>query len=177
MTNRKDNSDEKKQLSYLKTMYPINEVRKRSALYLIDGKIYTGKKKAKLAHPSVFDPLDIDVSMTDSGYQIVWSLKENQGEGGTQTGSFRRIVQFIQEAPMIDSPDKVIVAVIVGGTLWSSKINECFNYDPPFGIGKQFTRAELLISLVQNKKCIVFDDNNMPKSNFYNTYIKGTQYE
>ena len=134
------------------------------------------------------NPHDIDAIMIEQQWNIVWTLKGGQKMDGTgQNYQFDDVVNTIKQSPDIGQTGNVFLAVLVDGDFWTRNNRSIYgNYSTNRGNPKtlkngktiqQFSLIDLLNDAAQNKKCLIFHDNNMPKPDFYHSYIQGTSYE
>jgi hypothetical protein len=160
---RRQSADENEQLKTLLLVFP--EIRKpEKRMFLYGGNLITDKSQI-----CDEDPSDIDATMKDEGWQIVWTLKGGQNVDGTnQHRQFLNVLNTINQAPARTSSNQILLAVFVNGIFWVKlrKKYKNFHHTPPFSL------VDLLNDKAQDKKCVVFSDLKFPVSPFHSSYIK-----
>jgi hypothetical protein len=145
---RRQSIDERLSNGYLKSIYPDIDVSKSTNTHY-------------------------DAMLKDHGWTIDWCEKGGQNCDGTmQTFQCTNVMNFIREAPDKTSTDKHILAIYVNGDFWT-RTNRRKYQGFVMPNGKQFSIIDILKILAHNKKCIIFSDNDLPKPEFYKTYIQG----
>lgn len=122
---------------------------------------------------------DLDARITDivpiiGEFHTGITLKYNNGEGGSQNGSFVEMLQLIREAPSITSGSKTALCIYVGGDYWFDSKSTFKNAESRYQFNNRFSLLKELAK-AHEKRCVIISDDDLPqdRSSFYETFIKG----